>query len=314
MHNFSGYNMTEKQRRAGYPRLSRLHVIIGLIAAIMFFAPAAIGMFHDGAFRWTVVETWFEKIGEAGLIATIFAYILDSHTIQSIRNCIDEQSKRISEDMFKAVLGNIVDKDLFSAFDRTVLRCPVFRDQVKLHLTLTFENQNIGGVDKPFLKCEWHEQYLVHSLQSPSAVHVLDIAISTDEVKEMEGMCGITRVCVGNIATNGAPFVGKEPSEPGMSRYRKPMTVLANQPMSVESLSICYKSSTDAETFEMNMPSKNVELEIKVVGGFLNVRGHVMCGQPTKTGWKHGRDGISHWMVDGAMLPHQGIALSWSPA
>jgi len=294
--------------------LKTRHIWLIVVGCLLFFGPGIVSDLKNNGSIWETVKAFAERLGEALIIGGIVAYLLDAHLVKGVNALVTQHVNRIKLDVFEGVMGKIVDKDMFSVFNKTVLRCPFYRDQVRLTLTLTCEDVEIEGKVGTYLRCEWHEKYMIYSLQTPSASHELDIAISTNEVRGLEGRCGVTKVMVGPNVYGGSPgsFIGKNDAL-GESRFREIITVPAVSPASVESFSIAYKTLTDSETFEINLPSKNVELEVKVIGCDLNVRGHIMCPEAATHGWQHGQNGVSHWIAHGAILPHQGISLSWSP-
>jgi hypothetical protein len=59
-----------------------------------------------------------------------------------------------------------VDKDIFSVFRTTIVECPVYRDQMRIRIDLTYIKVRTIDGDVGVLKCDWHEEFLLFGMRS----------------------------------------------------------------------------------------------------------------------------------------------------
>lgn len=317
-------------------KIRRTYTVVGVLGLALFISPEIIQSVYHGEFKWTYLGDWVARIGEAAAVGAIIGYFLDYYLVDSVtdalvtatssvndaassgliamREAVDVHVERIKTDVFEGVLGSIVERDVLTIFHRTVLHCPVYRDP--LHLILTLSREDLVKEDKTritYIKCEWHEEYWLRSLQSPRASYQIEIGLETADVPVLSDKCGIIEIRIDDSVDRGNPFLGEPDAvDSTFVVYKKVVQVPFNNPIHVESYSVSYKSLNDSETFEIMVPSKNVELEVRVVGCKLNVRPHIMASGGWRHGGRHQRESYLHLIVNGAMLPHQGIALAWT--
>lgn len=291
-------------------RIYYLWVAIGGI--VLLVSPEIVTAVIEQKFDSAVIGDWITRIGTAAMIGAALAFMLDQWQTKSITELTDGKINKIIENVFDGVFKSAVDADIYDLFRQSVLNCPIYRDPFKLILKLTRDTRTINGRETEVLRCEWHEEYLLWSLQLPKALHDLEVAIVTNEIPDLEDLCGITEIRIGDKTRRGDPFLGERSADNFMV-FRERVEVPHGNPVKVESYSVCYKTLTDSETFESVIPSKHIEVEVHVSGCRLSVQPHIMVEGGWREGGRHQRDATCHWIANSAMLPHQGIALSWSP-
>jgi hypothetical protein len=304
-----------------------------LFGVLAFTSPQWIKALLNWQFDWSSLNEWDSKIGEAAIIGVLVGFFLDRILMASVTSAVDSRGRaieaaisrhhagieasitEIKRDVFLGALGLGIERDIFSLFRQTIVECSVYRDPMRMRITLTREKHRRGDVEEEVLRCDWYEEYTVWGLKSPIAVHEFVVSLSTNDLPFMEDKVGITRMSIGGKVTQGSeqnPFIGKK--EAGYSTFEARVEIPHGQSLKIESYSVTYKTLTDSDSFEMVMPTKNLEIDVIVQGCELDVRPHIMSEDGWHTGGRHGLNGNTfHWIPKSAMLPHQGVALQWAP-
>jgi hypothetical protein len=308
------------------------YVVILCVGVVLFTAPQWIKALLEWHFEWAYLYEWASKLGEAAIIGVVVGYFLDKILMksadrhgQALERQVQDQHIRyttiintsitdLKRDVFLGAIGVGIERDIFSLFKQTIVECPVYRDPMRMRITMTLEHHKQGNDDVPVLRCDWYEEYSIRGLQSPITDYDFEISQSTDDLPFMEPQSGITKVTIDGITVAGtptAPFVGIR--EGGYSIFKKSLKITHGTAVKVESYSTAYKTLTDSDSFEMVMPTKNLEVEVVVIGCKLNVRPHIMSEGGWSVGGRHGMNGNTfHWLPKSAMLPHQGVAIQWA--
>jgi hypothetical protein len=306
------------------------YVVILCIGLIFFTSPQWVMALLEWHFEWTYLYDWAGRLGEAAIIGVVVGYFLDKILMksvdrhgQAVERRVQEQHVRhtaiinasiteLKRDVFFGAIGVGIERDIFSLFRQTIVECPVYRDPMRI--TMTLEHHKQGNDNVPVLRCDWYEEYAIRGLQSPVTEYEFEISQSTDDLPFMEAKAGITKVTIDGVTVEGtpsAPFVGERAG--GYSIFKKDLKIPHGSALKVESYSTAYKTLTDSDSFEMVMPTKNLEIEVVVFGCKLDVRPHIMAEGGWSVGGRHGMNGNTfHWIPKSAMLPHQGVAIQWA--
>ncbi|WP_158928512.1 hypothetical protein [Acidisphaera sp. S103] len=311
----------------------RSHYIVILCVGVVFFtSPQWVKALLEWHFEWSYLYDWAAKLGEAAIIGVVVGYFLDKILMksvdrhgQAVERQVQDQHVRhttiinasiteLKRDVFFGAIGVGIERDIFSLFRQTIVECPVYRDPMRMRITMTLEHHKHGDVEVPVLRCDWYEEYAIRGLQSPITEYEFEISQSTDDLPFMEAKSGITKVTIGDTTyagTPSAPFVGERTG--GYSIFKKDLKIPHGSALKVESYSTAYKTMTDSDSFEMVMPTKNLEVEVVVMGCKLDVRPYIMAEGGWSQGGRHGMNGNTfHWIPKSAMLPHQGVAIQWA--
>jgi hypothetical protein len=205
------------------------YIIILCIGVVLFTAPQWIKALLEWHFEWTYLYEWASKLGEAAIIGVVVGYFLDKILMksadrhgQALERQVQDQHIRyttiintsitdLKRDVFLGAIGVGIERDIFSLFKQTIVECPVYRDPMRMRITMTLEHHKQGNDDVPVLRCDWYEEYSIRGLQSPITDYDFEISQSTDDLPFMEPQSGITKVTIDGVTVAGtptAPFVG----------------------------------------------------------------------------------------------------------
>jgi len=265
------------------------YIIIFCIGIVFFTSPQWIKALLEWKFEWDYLYEWAAKIGEAAIIGVVVGYFLDRILLKSLVSAVDGRAreigltvsdnygkiigliegnvlaidKRITEtkkDVFFGALGITIERDVLSVFRKTIVECPVYRDPMRMQITLTLEKHRHDGGDIDVLRCDWYEEYSIWGLRSPTTIYDFEVSLSTDDIPAMEHKVGITRMSIdGKVfqGGSGSPFVGTKAD--GFSRFSQRLEIPQGKPIKIESYSTSYKTLTDSDSFEMGSSTPQVE-------------------------------------------------------
>lgn len=315
--------------------------MIFILGVIFFTSPEWLSAILNWHFEISDLSEWARewgsKIGEAAIIGVLVAYFLDRLLVESLTSLTEAHEQKIENDIeslrvtqaemlgtsiasikrevFFGTIGYGIESDVFSLFRKTIVECPVYRDPMRMRITMTLEVHRQGAEDIEVLRCDWYEEYAISGLHSPVTDYKFEISQSTDDLPFMEEKAGITNITIDGVTIQGSrdsPFIGEKSG--GYSTYSHTLKIPHGKAIKVESYSTAYKTLTDSDSFEMVMPTKNLEVEVVVIGCKLKVRAHIMAESGWDTGGRHGLNGNTfHWIPKNAMLPYQRVAIQWAP-
>jgi hypothetical protein len=272
-------------------------------------------------FRLFSIDTiagFLREVGFACAIAWAISISIERVARERDERHVEQVRTLIAQDVFRAVIGSFVPKDIRDITFDTILLSPITRSRMRLDITITQLPEAHKELRDKFIHIEYVTDYEVNNDSSSAITHNVDLYIDKCFCEQLRGEHKIETVTIGEEGALNNESIKKAATiidhTDGEMRHRWIRTIPARGRLRVYMRWSSIKGIYDSVVWTTLLPT--IQFEVRLDVGLTDLTWTVdplHHGELKPIEARRDR-GLNQFQATKPLLPYQGIQVSWRPA
>jgi hypothetical protein len=267
-------------------------------------------------FSLNTITGLLRELGFACAIAWAIAISIERVARDRDERHVSETRQLIAQDVFRAVIGSFVPKDIRDITFDTILLAPITRSRMRLDISVKPLNPKYQELGRQFIGIQYEIDYEVSNESSSASPFNVDLYVDKCPCSALASENKIDTIKIGdeNALTPGGIEKGKILTETESElRYRWPRSIPGRGRLRVFMRWSSIKGIYDSVVWTTLLPTMN--FEVRFDNG---IRDLTWAIDPLHHGAlapiEARRDyGLNQYQAAKPLLPYQGVQVSWRP-
>lgn len=266
-----------------------------------------------------------EEIGFALLVATAIWLIFEAQLRFRSENEFSRRLSTIAENVFHAVLGTNLPKELVQEIHRVALAVRLVRDEMRARYLLcdgTYVDSK--GQKRPFVELHSDLEFKIINVSSMNEEYTVGTALPNPIAPELQKLCGVLSVEASYIDGRELKLDLKRAEArfrqqmasgdlPNVPYHARRVVLKPGEGLKVRIQAVMAKEEEDAELLELTYPARSLTVDLvdSEPSSGRTVHARTVHRIEAKSEKSEGPPGRWTLKIDEFVLPHQGIMVWW---
>ncbi|MCI0561103.1 MAG: hypothetical protein MN733_21670 [Nitrososphaera sp.] len=261
----------------------------------------------------------FRELGFGCLIALVLIVFVEKSAREEQAFSVEKQRAAISENVFKGVFSLRTPSEIVEAVSNQVFKAKVIREHHKndYHFTeIPTDGQADADFLKRFLKVDITADYMLRNISDEEISIPIRLGFPVPPLPRFSSFVKVHKISIGGQELTAVQIAeGDRSAEdpPARIRYAWCRKAAANATIHVVANYTLIKERSDNEVWQTLYPGRGMELTANINVQGLEFGVHPLHEKNLIKLSGVGDTGTHRWVLDGPVLPHQGMIIWWRP-